>query len=154
MFVKSRRVEADDPRICPCGQTPISALYWITNKNTDKQTFVGSTCIYHIDPDVGRIIGYFERLLKQHTKGIYRGVDEQGLHKFQVCPTTILVKGAFDTVNRLNPPVDYQDGKYHVKVKYHRVTSPLIGHTYQLWLQADYEQQHLVFTVDKCQLYL
>ena len=153
MFVKSRLPKAGDTRICPCGQTGIEAYYFLKNEKTNNQTFVGSTCIRHIDPRVGLVIAYFERLLRHSTQGIYRGVDREGQRWFQVRSDTTLVKGAITTVKHLNPPVVRHDGKCYVKVKDPRVLPPLIGHTYELWLQADYDQRHLLLIVEKCRLY-
>ena len=151
MFVESRRVEPGDTRICPCGQTGIKACYFMNSAKNNNQTFVGSTCIRHIDPNAGRVIAYFHRLLDRPTQGTYDGVDGEGVYWFKVRSNTTLVQGAFDVVQKYNPPVVRTlDGKYYVKVKYPIVTSPLEGHQYKLWLKAKYEQGHAVLTVVKC----
>ena len=155
MFVKSRRIAPRQTRVCPCGQTHIRARYYMNNEHNDNQTWVGSTCIHHIDPRVGDVIAYFERLLMQSTQGIYRGKDGDDMHSFQVCPTTTLVKGACDVVKHLNPPVFRQDGKCYVTVKDPRVFPSLrLGHMYRLWLEADYEQRHLLFTIVRCREFM
>ena len=150
-FVESRRIRPGEARVCPCGQTGISNKYFFEHVETTKETFVGSTCIHHVDKDFGRVIGYFERLLAYSTRGIYRGVDEAGLHKFQVQSNTTLVLGALNVVHTYNPPVERnQDGTWQVKVNPPIGTLLRPGHPYRLWLKAKYEQGHLVFTIVRC----
>ena len=149
-FVESRRIIPGETRVCPCGQTGISNKYIFELDETSTKTFVGSTCILHVDQDFGRIVAYFERLLTRPTKGIYRGVDREGLHWFQVQSNTTLVKGALNTVHKYNPPVVLYDGKYIVKVMGPIRTLLRPGHKYKFSLKAKYEQGHLLFTTVRC----
>ena len=151
MFVESRPIEPGEPRICPCGQTGISAYYFMNNEKNNNQTFVGSTCMEHIDPTRGRVVAYFHRLLQHPTRGTYRGVDGEGWHLFQVRSNTTLIQGTFhDDVKTYNAPIVLQDGKYYVKVKYPIATSPREGHQYLLRLKANYERGRTVLTVVEC----
>ena len=42
MFVESRPIEANEHKICPCGQTGIQAYFFLENKINGNRTFVGS----------------------------------------------------------------------------------------------------------------
>lgn len=150
MFVKSRRVRPGEPRVCPCGQTGIRHKYYFKIANTSITSFVGSTCILNVDRQFGRIIAYFERVLTRPTRGIYHSMDREGLHWFQVNSTTTLVLGALQIVHKYNPPVVRHDGKWYVKVMGPAGTLLRPDRPYQLWLKADYEQEHLLFTIQYC----
>ena len=147
MFVESRPIEADEHCICPCGQTDIRNYFFIENKLNGHRTFVGSTCIEHIDPRVGKVIAYFQYILVHPIQGIYDGDTCTGHHVFTVQPNTKLVKGAIDVVQHLNPQVfGTEDGKHHVLVKYPKSERLVRGLPYDLRLKAKYERGQLTFT--------
>lgn len=150
MFVESRPIELGEPRVCPCGQTDIMEYYYMNNEKNDNRTWVGSTCIHSIDPNAGRVIAYFKRLLIRFTRGTFRGKDEAGLYWFQVCSNTALVKGALNVVHKYNPPVERIHQSYFVKVRYPTERYLATGHKYQFLLKAKYEQRHLLLTVQTC----
>ena len=131
-FVESRPIEADEPHICPCGQTNIKEYYFLENRLNGNRTFVGSTCIEHIDPRVGKVVGYFQHLLCKPIQGSYVG-ELCGLHMFTVASNTKLVDGADTIVNHLNPQFfKTLDDQWHVLVKYPKPETLIHGHSYEL----------------------
>lgn len=149
IFVKSRWIKPGEPRKCPCGKTNISSYYFLHNVKNNNRTVVGSTCIHSIDPNTGRVIAYFERLLTRSTRGTFRGEDREGLYWFQVDTVTPLVQGAIDVVQDYNPPVWKVDDTCLVKVKDPAGPSLQPGHEYLLFLKAKYKERHLLFTVEE-----
>ena len=146
-FVESRPIEADEPSICPCGQNNIKEYYFLENKFNGNRTLVGSVCIAHLDPRVGRVVGYFQHILRHPIQGSYVGAL-YGLHLFTVASNTTLVKGADTIVNHLNPQVfKTLDGQWHVFVKYPHPETLVPGQSYALRLKAKYVQGQLTFTV-------
>ena len=146
MFVESRPIEADEHNICPCGQTDIQAYFFLENKINGNRTFAGSKCIENIDPQVGKVIAYFEYILIHPIEGTYQGENSDGLQKFTVKSNTVLVRGT-DVVNHLNPQVTKNlEGNWQVLVKYPRSETLIQGQTYDLRLKAKYVRGQLTFT--------
>ena len=147
MFVESRPIEADEPHICPCGQPNIKSYFFLENKFNGNRTFVGSICIEHLDPRVGKVVGYFQHLLCKPIQGSYVG-DLYGQQTFTVPSTTVLVRGADTIVHHLNPKVfKTLDGQWHVLVKYPKPETLIHGQSYALRLKAKYVHGQLTFTV-------
>ena len=147
MFVESRPIEVGETHICPCGTPHIASYFFIENKLNGHRTLVGSTCIEHIDPRVGNIIGYFQYILTHPIQGTYVGNDDHGLQMFTVPSNTMLVRGSYDVIDHLNPQVLCNvDGKHHVLVKYPKPERLVRGQSYELLLKAKYEQGQLTFT--------
>ena len=114
-FVESRPIEEGEHHICPCGQNNIQHYFFLENKFNGNRTFVGSTCIAHIDPRVGKVVGYFQHILCKSIQGSYVGAL-YGLHMFKVASNTQLVEGVDKIVNHLNPQVfTTLDGQWHVR---------------------------------------
>ena len=147
MFVESRPIEAGEPHICPCGQPNIKSYFFLENKFNGNRTFVGSICIEHHDPRVGKVVGYFQHLLCKPIQGSYVG-DLYGQQTFTVPSTTVLVRGANTIIHHLNPQVfKTLDGQWHVLVKYPKPETLMHGQSYELCLKAKYVQGQLTFTV-------
>ena len=147
MFVESRPIEAGEHRICPCGQNNIKSYFFLENTLNGNRTFVGSTCIEHLDERVGKVIGYFQHILRKPIQGSYVG-DLYGQQTFTVHSNTVLVRGADTIVNHLNPQVfKTLDGQWHVLVKYPQPARLVPGQSYNLSLKAKYVQGQLTFTV-------
>ena len=147
IFVESRPIEADEHHICPCGQPNIQHYFFLKNKFNGNRTFVGSTCIEHLDERVGKVIGYFHYLLTHPIQGTYMGEDHNGLHMFTVAPNTKLVQGSDTIVQQLNPQVFCNaDGKHYVLVKYPQPGTLVPGQSYELCLKVKYVQGQLTFT--------
>ena len=53
------------------------------NKINGNRTFVGSSCIENIVPPVGKVIAYFEYILKEDIQGTYQGENDEGLQSCQ-----------------------------------------------------------------------
>ena len=83
MFVESRPIEANEHKICPCGQTGIQAYFFVENKINGSRTFVGSKCIENIVPRASEEIAYFEYILKKDIHGTYQGENDEGLQSCQ-----------------------------------------------------------------------
>ena len=148
MFVESRPIDVGEHTICPCGQTGIKNYFFLENKINGNRTFVGSTCIGHIDPRVGKVIAYFENILTHPIEGLFVEHTSEGFHTFIVKPHTVLVKGANNSVKHLNPHVFMtDDGQWRVLVKYPNRVTLIPGHSYDLRLKAKYVQGQLTFTV-------
>ena len=146
MFVESRPIEADEHKICPCGETEIQTYFFMENKINGIQIFVGSTCIENINPPVGKVIAYFEYILKEGIQGTYQGKNDTGLQRFTVTSNTVLVRGS-EVVKHLNPQVTKTlEGKWQVLVKYPRPETLIQGQTYDLRLKAKYVRGQLTFT--------
>ena len=146
MFLESRPIEADEHKICPCGQTGIKSYFFLENKINGNRTFVGSTCIKNIDPRVGKVISYFEYILIYPIEGTYHGESSDGLQRFTVKSNTVLVRGT-DLVKHLNRQVTKNlEGKWNVLVKYPRSETLIQGQTYDLRLKAKYVRGQLRFT--------
>ena len=136
MFVESRLIKANEHHICPCGQNNIQHYFFLENKFNGNRTFVGSTCIEHLDERVGNVIAYFQYILRHSIQGSYVG-DVYGLQMFTVLSNTVLVKGAEDVVKHLNPHVfKTLDGQSHVLVKYPQAETLVPGQSYDLRLKA------------------
>ena len=147
-FVESRPIHPDEHRICPCGQTSIKEYYFLENRLNGNRTFVGSTCIEHLDPRVGKVVGYFQHILRHPIQGSYVGDDSHGLHMFTVASNTKLVEGVDTNVNHLNPQVfKTLDGQWYVLVKYPHQETLVPGQSYALRLKAKYVQGQIAFTV-------
>ena len=146
MFVESRPIEENEPKICPCGQTDIQAYFFLENKINGNRTFVGSSCIKNIDPRAGKVIVYFEYILTHPIQGTYQGENEEGLQRFTVNSNTVLVRGT-DVVKHLNPQITKNlEGNWQVLVKYPRSETLIQGQTYDLRLKAKYVRGQLTFT--------
>ena len=146
MFVESRPIEENEPKICPCGQTDIQAYFFLENKINGNRTFVGSSCIKNIDPRAGKVIVYFEYILTHPIQGTYQGENEEGLQRFTVKSNTVLVRGT-DVVKHLNPQITKNlEGNWHVLVKYPNSETLIQGQTYELRLKAKYVRGQLTFT--------
>ena len=147
MFVESRPIEANEPHICPCGQTNIQHYFFLENRLNGNRTFVGSTCIEHIDPRVGQVISYFQYILTHPIQGSYVG-DLYGQQTFTVMSNTVLVGGTDTIVHHLNPQLfKTLDGQWHVLVKYPKPETLVQGQSYELRLKAKYVHGQLTFTV-------
>lgn len=145
-FVESRPIEKGEPKICPCGQTTIQNYYFLENKINGNRTFVGSTCIENVDHEAGKVIGYFEYILEHPVKGTFIESVRDELQKFAVRSNTVLVKGAANTVQHLNPPVTLtKEGKGEVIVKYSKPATLEQGKDYKLKLKAKYVKGQLTF---------
>ena len=137
-FVESRPVKANEHHICPCGQTDIQAYFFLENKINGNRTFVGSTCIENIDPQVGKVIAYFEYILIHPIQGTYQEENDEGLQKFTVNSNTVLVRES-EVVKHLNPQITKTlENKHEVLVKYPRSETLIEGQTYDLRLKAKY----------------
>ena len=146
MFVESRPIEADEPNICPCGQTHIKSYFFLENKINGNRTFAGSKCIENIDPRVGNVIAYFEYILIHPIEGTYQGENDESLQKFTVTSNTVLVRDS-DVVKHLNPQVTKNfEGNSQVLVKYPRPETLIEGQTYDLRLKAKYVRGQLTYT--------
>ena len=146
MFVESRPIEEKEHKICPCGQTKIQAYFFLENKINGNRTFVGSTCIEKIDPRVGKVISYFDYILKEDIHGTYQGNNDEGLQKFTVKSNTVLVTGS-EIVKHLNPQITKNlKNEYEVLLKYPRPETLIQGQTYHLRLKAKYVRGQLTFT--------
>ena len=146
-FVESRPIQAGEHHICPCGQNDIQNYFFIENNINGHHTFVGSTCIEHIDPRVGKVIGYFQSILTHPIQGTYKGSDSDGLQMFSVGSNTKLVRGADDIVHHLNPHViQTKEGEPLVLVKHPKPETLVHEQSYALRLKALYERGHLTFT--------
>ena len=146
MFVESRPIEADEHHICPCGQNNIQHYFFLENKFNRNRTFVGSTCIENIDKRVGKVIAYFQHILRHPIQGMYVGADNCGLQTFTVHSNTVLVRGADTTIIHLNPQVfKTLDGQWCVLVKYPQPETLVPGQSYDLCLKAKYVQGQLTF---------
>ena len=107
---------------------------------------MGSTCIAHLDPRVGKVIGYFQHILCRPIQGLFVG-DLYGLQTFTVKSNTVLVQGADTIVKHLNPQVfTTQEGTSHVLVKYPQQETLVPGQSYDLRLTAKYVQGQITFT--------
>ena len=147
IFVESRPIEAGEHHICPCRQNNIQHYFFLENKLNGNRTFVGSTCIEHLDERVGKVIAYFHHTLCRPIQGTYVGDDSTGLQTFTVNSNTVLVRGAETNVNHLNPPVTcIEGGKHQVLVKYRRPETLVQEQSYDLRLKAKYVQGQLTFT--------
>ena len=147
MFVESRPIEAGEHCICPCGTPHIASYFFLENKLNGNRTFVGSTCIEHIDPRVGKVIAYFQYILTHPIQGIFDGHACIGLQMFTVESNTVLVRDAEDVIQHLNPQVFCSvDGKHHVLVKYPKAETLVRGQSYELLLKAKYTRGQLTFT--------
>ena len=147
MFVESRPIDAGEHRICPCGQINIASYYFLENKLNGNRTFVGSTCIRHIDPRVGKIIAYFQYILTHPIQGVFDGHDCHGLQMFTVSSNTVLVRDAYDVIDHLDPQVLCNvDGQHIVLVKYPKPETLVRGQSYELLLKAKYTRGQLTFT--------
>ena len=146
MFVESRPIKVDEPKICPCGQTHIKSYFFLENRFNGNRTFVGSSCIENIDPRVSKVIAYFEYILIHPIEGSYQGENDEGLQRFTVKSNTLLVKDS-DVVNHLNPQVTKTlENKHEVLVKHPRSETLIQGQTYDLRLKAKYVRGQLTFT--------
>ena len=146
MFVESRPIEDDEPKICPCGQTHIKSYFFLENKINGNRTFVGSNCIENIDPRVGKVIAYFSYILLHPIQGIYQGDNDEGLQKFTVNSNTVLVNGS-KIVTHLQPQiVKNGDDQDEVWVKYPRSETLIEEQSYDLRLKAKYVRGQLTFT--------
>ena len=146
MFVESRSIEANEHKICPCGQKGIQAYFFLENKINGNRTFVGSTCIENIDPCVSKVIAYFEYILTHPIEGTYQGENDEGLQRFTVKSNTVLVRGT-DVVKHLNPQVTKTlENKHEVLVKHPRSETLIQGEVHDLRLKAKYVRGQLTFT--------
>ena len=146
MFVESRPIEANEHKICPCGQTGIQAYFFLENKINGNRTFVGSTCTEKIDPRVGKVISNFEYILKKDIHGTYQGENDEGLQRFTVMPNTVLVRDS-GVVKQLNPQITKTlENKHEVLVKYPKQETLIQGQAYDLRLKAKYVRGQLTFT--------
>ena len=146
MFVESRPIEANKHKICPRGQTGIQAYFFLENKINGNRTFVGSKCIESIKPRVGKVIAYFDHILKEDIQGTYQGENDEGLQKFIVTSNTVLAKGS-EVVKHLNPQVTKNlENKHEVLVKYPKQETSIVGQSYPLKLKAKYVRGQLTFT--------
>ena len=146
MFVESRPIKANEHHVCPCGQTDIQAYFFLENKINGNRTFVGSTCIENIDPQVGKVIAYFEYILIHPIQGTYQEENDEGLQGFTVMPNTVLVRGS-EVVKHLNPQITKTlENKHEVLVKYPRSETLIQRQTYDLRLKAKYVRGQLTFT--------
>ena len=147
LFVESRPIEAGEHRICPCGQPNITSYFFLENKLNGNRTFVGSTCIAHIDPRVGKIIAYFHHILSHPIQGTFDGHECNGLQLFTVPSNTVLVRDAKDIIHHLNPQVFCTvDGQHHVLVRYPKPETLIQGQSYELLLKVKYLRGQLTFT--------
>ena len=146
MFVESRPIEANEHKICPCGETGIQAYFFLENKINGNRTFVRSKCIENIKPRVGKVIAYFDHILKEDIQGTYQGENDEGLQKFTVTSNTVLAKGS-EVVKHLNPQVTKNlENKHEVLVKYPKQDTLIVGQSYPLKLKAKYVRGQLTFT--------
>ena len=146
MFVESRPIEANEHKICPCGQTGIQAYFFLENKINGNRTFVGSKCIENIKPRVGKVIAYFDHILKKDIQGTYQGENDEGLQKFIVTSNTELAKGS-EVLKHLNPQVTKNlENKHEVLVKHPKQETLIVGQSYPLKLKAKYVRGQLTFT--------
>ena len=146
MFVESRPIEANEHKICPCGETGIQAYFFLENKINGNRTFVGSKCIENIKLRVGKVIAYFDHILKEDIQGTYQGENDEGLQKFTVTSNTVLAKGS-EVVKHLNPQVTKNlENKHEVLVKYPKQETLIVGQSYPLKLKAKYVRGQLTFT--------
>ena len=146
MFVESRPIEANEHKICPCGQTGIQAYFFLENKINGNRTFVGSKCIENIKPRVGKVIAYFDHILREDIQGTYQGENDEGLQKFTLTSNTVLAKGS-EVVKHLNPQVTKNlENKHEVLVKYPKQETLIVGQSYPLKLKAKYVRGQLTFT--------
>ena len=148
IFVESHPIHPDEPRICHCGQNNIQHYFFLENKFNGNRTFVGSTCIKNIDPRVGKVVGYFQYILRHPIQGTYVGDDSHGLQMFTVASNTQLVEGAEDVVKHLKPQVfKTEEGTFQVWVNYPQPATLVPGQSYDLRLKAQYVRGQLTFTV-------
>lgn len=146
MFVESRPIDDFEPHICSCGQNSIRSYYFLENKINGNRTYVGSKCIENIDPEAGKVIAYFDFILKHRIKGTFVESVSDELQKFTVGGHTVLVKGT-DIVKHLNPQITLtEEGKWEVLVKYPKPKTLIQGLVYDLKLKAKYVHGQLTFT--------
>ena len=102
-----------------------------------------------IDPQVGKVIAYFEYILIHPIQGTYQEENDEGLQKFTVNSNTVLVRES-EVVKHLNPQITKTlENKHEVLVKYPRSETLIEGQTYDLRLKAKYVRGQLTFTALK-----
>lgn len=103
---------------CPCGKKGIRYLCYITNKHSQKQTFVGTSCVEFFDEDMKEVLKLTLGLITSGITVTYKGRGSRGKQSFEIHGNTLLVtkqsrlKALFNFV-----PIHKKDhGKWEIQV--------------------------------------